>query len=99
MAAAAHEPFGETRAHSQEALGKIVLSPLQRRSQFLDIPRREFSLVRDWMSVRAGVTAPRTKGEPGVGRAGRVLLGRVDGGRREWGLTKKPWVKSTQLKS
>lgn len=45
------------------------------------------------MAARSGVAAPRTKGETGVGQMGRVLLGRVDGGRWEWGLAKKPRVK------
>jgi len=51
------------------------------------------------MSARSGVAAPRTKGEPGVGQAGRALLGRVDGCRWECGLAKKPRVKRTQLNS
>lgn len=52
------------------------------------------------MAARSGVAAPRTKGELGVGQAGRVLLGRVDGGRWEWGLARKPPVKRrTQLNS
>lgn len=37
------------------------------------------------MGARAGVTAPRTEGEPGVGRAGRVVLWGVGAGQETVG--------------
>lgn len=91
MASAVQEPSGETGALSREGMGKIARNFSAGVSLWAS-PGVNFA-GGGRMAARSGVAAPRTKGETGVGQMGRVLLGRVDGGRWEWGLAKKPRVK------